>query len=120
MALHSYKELIVWQKSINLTTEVYRLTALYPKSEIFGLVSQSRRAVVSIPSNIAEGYARKNNPEYSHFINIAYASGAELETQLVIAENLRFAETNEFKESTQILQEILRMLNVLERKIRSR
>jgi len=119
MGLQSYKELIVWQKSIELTIEVYRLTALYPKQELFGLVSQSRRAIVGIPSNIAEGYSRKNRPEYSRFINIAFASAAELETQLIIAKKLKFADLKDFEKSEELLQEVLRMLNSLENKLRS-
>lgn len=120
MSLRSYKELIVWQKSVELAVEIYRLTDLYPKSELFGIISQSRRAVVSIASNIAEGYSRKNRREYSHFINIAYASAAELETHLIIARRLKFAPEKDFEKSESLLQETLRMLNVLEDKIRSK
>src|SRR3989344_9055573 len=116
MSLGSYKELIVWQRSIELTTEMYRLTSLFPKSELFCIVSQLRRAVIGIPSNIAEGYSRKNRKEYCRFINIAYASGAEVETQLIIAKNLKMAEEEEFSKSGALLQEVLSMLKVLERK----
>ena len=73
--LTSYKELTVWQKSIELVVEVYRITDSFPKSELYGLVSQMRRAAVSIPSNIAEGYSRGHRPEYIQFIRVAFGSG---------------------------------------------
>ncbi len=114
MSLRSYKELIVWQRSIELTIEIYRLTGTFPKSEMFGICSQMRRASVSVPSNIAEGYSRRNRLEYSRFINIAYASAAELETQMIIAKKLGLALKQEFQKSESLLQEVLRMLNVLE------
>jgi len=69
-----YKDLIVWQKSMRLVTEIYRYTTAYPKDEIFGLTSQIRRSAVSIPSNIAEGYGRKSTNEYLRFLQIAMAS----------------------------------------------
>ena len=88
--MQTYKDLVVWQKSITLVVEIYAITALFPSEEKFGLVSQMRRAAVSIPSNIAEGYARKNRKENAQFINIAFGSGAELETQIIIAKRVNF------------------------------
>ena len=88
MALQSYKQLIVWQRSIDLVSEVYKLTDQLPSSETYALVSQMRKASVSIPSNIAEGYKRKNRGEYLQFLGIADASAAELETQLIIIQKL--------------------------------
>ena len=111
--LTSYQQLIVWQKSIELVVEIYRLTRLYPKEEQYGIVSQLRRAVVSIPSNIAEGYSRKHRQEYAHFIRIAFSSGAEAETQLIISERLQFAPLKEFQKSKQLLNEVMKMLNKL-------
>jgi len=70
---------------MDLVMEIYRLTRLYPKEELYGITSQSRRAAVSIPSNLAEGYTRKHRQEYAQFTRVAFASGAELETQLIIA-----------------------------------
>lgn len=87
--IKSFKELTVWQKSIDLVKEVYRLVALFPKEETYGLSSQIKRCVVSIPSNIAEGFNRKSKKENSQFISIAYGSSAELETQLLIAKELK-------------------------------
>lgn len=111
--LTSYQQLNVWQKSINLVIEVYRLTKLYPKEELYGITSQSRRATISIPSNIAEGYTRKHRQEYVQFLRIAFGSGAELETQLIIGEKLKFAPSEEFKKSGDLLNEIMKMLNSL-------
>src|SRR3989338_1925613 len=82
--MKSYKDLIVWQKSIQLCTEIYKITKLFPKDELYGLVSQIQRSSVAIPSNIAEGYRRGHKPEFIQFLRIAFGSGAELETQLLI------------------------------------
>jgi four helix bundle protein len=84
MPIKSYKELIVWQKSILLVAEIYIITKLLPESEVFGLISQMQRASVSIASNIAEGFGRKHPKEFIHFLSIAYGSALELETQLII------------------------------------
>ena len=81
----NYKELLVWQKSINFAISIFETTKQFPQSELYGLVSQIRRAVFSIPSNIAEGYCRGSRNEYKKFLQIAYASAAELETQLIIS-----------------------------------
>ena len=111
--MQSYKDLIVWQKSIILVTELYRATEKFPRDEIFGLTSQIRRAAVSVPANIAEGYARKHNKEYVQFLRIAYGSGAELETHLILAKNLNFLQDTEIQKASSILDEIMRMLNKL-------
>ena len=111
--LNSYKELKVWQKSIDLILEIYRLTKLFPKDELYGLTSQMRRAAISIPSNIAEGYSRKHRQEYTQFIRIAFGSGAELETQIIISKKLGFVLEKEFKKSEALLAEIMKMLNGL-------
>ena len=111
--MQSYKDLMVWQKSIQLVSAIYRITEKFPKSEIFGLTSQMRRASVSIPANLAEGYARKHRAEYMQFVKIAFGSGAELETFLVIAQNLNFVKKEESIEAEKLLNEIMRMLNKL-------
>ena len=87
-----YTKLGVWKDAISLVTNIYKLTENFPKSEIYGLASQIRRAAVSIPSNIAEGSARKSNKEYSQFLSISLGSIAELDTQLIIAKNLAYLE----------------------------
>ena len=111
--INSYKDLIVWQKSFDLVIEIYRLTNLFPKSEIYGLVAQIRRCAVSIPSNIAEGFARKYRKEYTQFISIAFGSGAELETQLLLSKALKMTSREEFIKSEELLNEVMRMLNSL-------
>ena len=111
--VQSYKDLIVWQKGIRLVSEIYRLTEKFPKSEMFGLMSQIRRAAVSIPANLAEGYARKHRAEYAQFVKIAFGSGAELETHLLIAQNIGFLKKEEATEAEALLNEVMRMLNKL-------
>ncbi|PIR80260.1 MAG: four helix bundle protein [Candidatus Levybacteria bacterium CG10_big_fil_rev_8_21_14_0_10_35_13] len=116
--MKSYKELIVWQRAIELVKEVFILTALFPKSEVYGITSQMRRAVVSIPSNIAEGYGRRSLAESSQFHSIAYGSALELETQLIIAKQLRLAKEVYFEKSEGLLLEVCKMLNVMTGKLR--
>jgi four helix bundle protein len=111
--MQSYKELIVWQKSVALVTKIYRATEAFPSTECFGLTSQMRRAAVSIPANIAEGYARKHRAEYLQLLRIAFGSGAELETHLIIAANLGFLKKTDIIETNELLGEVMRMLNKL-------
>jgi four helix bundle protein len=117
--IRSYKDLIVWQKSFELSLLVYKLTKEFPKDELYALTSQIRRAAVSIPSNIAEGYCRQRKLEYVQFLQVAFASGAELETQLLIAKELKYFDEMSFEKADGLLKEILRMLNVLISKIKS-
>lgn len=107
-----HRQLRVWQKGMDLAVEVYNLTSPFPKAELFGLVSQMRRAVVSIPSNLAEGYGR-GGKDYARFVSIAYGSLLELETQLELA--LRFGYTTEKDHDSAAAQcaEIGKMLNAL-------
>lgn len=114
---YPYKELIVWQKSIELVVLIYKFTELFPKPELYGLTNQIRRAAVSIPANIAEGSARGHRKEYCQFVRIAYASGAELETHLTIAKRLDFGNPDGYKTIDQLLEEILRMTNTLARRL---
>lgn len=116
--INSYKDLIVWQKSFELVMEIYKLTDLFPKPEIYGLISQMRRCAVSIPSNIAEGFVRKHRKEYAQFISIAFGSGAELETQLLLSKELKFVSEKEFIKSEQLLNEIMKMLNSFSAKLK--
>lgn len=115
----TYKELIVWQKAYKLTLLVYKLTKSFPKEEQYGLVTQIRRAVVSIPSNIAEGYCRRSKLEYVQFLQIAFASGAELETQLLLGKDLGYISDSDYLLVSSLLEEVMRMLNSLLSKIRS-
>ena len=105
----SYQKLEVWQKSIGLVVKIYSATKLFPKEEIFGLVSQMRRSAVSIPSNIAEGYGRRNPKENKQFVNIAYGSAVELETQVIISEKLNII-IFDWQEIKNKLEEVKKML----------
>lgn len=109
--MEGYKNLIAWQKSIQLVVDVYGLVQSFPKNEMYALSDQMRRAVVSIPSNIAEGYERKSTAEYLRFLTIARGSKAELETQLIICEKLNFGNKEKIKELESLCSEIGRMLN---------
>lgn len=109
-SMMTYKDLFVWQKSIELVVEIYRVTRLFPSEERYGIISQMRRASVSIPSNIAEGYARKNRKENAQFINIAFGSATELETQIIISKRLLLAPLDEWQRADKLLDEVLRML----------
>ncbi len=113
----NYKDLVVWQKGIALAKATYRLTSKFPSEEKFGLVSQMRRAAVSIPSNIAEGQARHTTGEFIQFISHAEGSVAELETQLILSLELAFAKADDSQASFVLLDEIRRMLNGLRRKL---
>ena len=111
--MNTYKDLTVWQKSIELVTEIYELTKKFPKEEIYGLTSQIRRAAISIPSNIAEGKMRGGNIEFRRFLLIAFASGAELETQLIISKRLSQSAKLDYNRVDCLLEEVMRMLNKL-------
>ncbi len=113
----NYKDLIVWQKGIDLAKSIYRLTAKFPREEKFGLVAQMRRAAISIPSNIAEGQARHTTGEFIQFISHAEGSTAELETQVILSIELGFAEATSTKAAFILLDDIRRMLNGLRRKL---
>lgn len=119
MSGESYRNLVVWQKSVDLVVEVYRLTEKFPKEEIYGLTSQMRRASVSIPSNIAEGSRRGSKKDFKNFILIAYGSGSELETQIEISLRLGFIERSNCKVAVDLLDEVMRMLNTLSHRLLS-
>lgn len=113
----SFKQLIVWQKSIELVNEIYKITRELPRIEDFGLTSQMRRSAVSVPSNIAEGYKRKGLGEYLQFLSIAEASSAELETQLIITK--ANYPSLDYNEAENLLIEVQKMLFVLIKKLKS-
>ena len=106
----SYRDLMVWQKGIQLTTMIYRLTKSFPREEIYSLTSQMRRAAVSIPSNIAEGAGRLNTPEYRQFLGVARASNFELQTHLVIARELGFGDVGQIDLVEGLSHEVGKML----------
>ena len=117
--MQSYKELTVWQKSCELVVAIYRLTTKLPTTEQFGLKSQMQRAAVSIPSNIAEGFNRRTVADNRNFIRIAFASGAELETQLYLIIKLDLVHEEDTKPAQELLQEVLKMLNVMGQRLTS-
>ena len=113
----SYKDLKMWQKAKDFTVHIYRTTEQFPKEEQYGLVSQSRRASVSIASNIAEGFRRRFPKEKIQFLRMAYGSGAEIETQLIIAYELGYLEKEEYEKLTNELAEIMKIINVVINKL---
>jgi four helix bundle protein len=115
----SYRDLIVWQKSIELAKQLYQLTARFPSEEKFGLISQIRRAAVSVPSNIAEGQARNTTGEFIQFISHAEGSAAELDTQLLLSVELGLVKPMDASSSFTLIEEIRRMLNGLRRSLRN-
>ncbi len=114
-----YRDLKVWELGVELAREVYRVTGDFPKDEFYGLTSQLRRAAVSIPSNIAEGHARKTQKELSRYLNIAKGSLAELETQLIIADQLGFGNSRNIQTLLELADRESRMLSGLLRKVKS-
>lgn len=112
-ASNSYKDLKVWQKSIELVAEIYNLTEKFPKSETYGLSAQMQRAAVTIPSNIAEGQKRGHSKKFVQFLYISYGSGAELETQIEICKKLHKLKNLDYTKVELLLGEVMRMLNTL-------
>ncbi|MDI9874354.1 four helix bundle protein [Flectobacillus rivi] len=118
--IKSFRDLLVWQKSMSLVTSIYQLTRDFPHAEMFGLTSQLRRASISIPSNIAEGYGRNTSKDYLRYLQIALGSLYEMQTQLEIASNLHFLDIVDFKKMISLCLEIERMLTSLIAKIRAK
>lgn len=112
-----YSELIVWQKAMDLVTEIYKITATFPGEERFGLSSQARRAAVSIPSNIAEGHGRKSTVAYINYLSIAFGSLMELETQIQIATRLNFVGEEKAASLLMKTDEIGKMLTGLKKSL---
>ncbi len=114
--MHNFKELKVWQKARQLAKDIYLQTAQLPDEEKYGLISQMRRAAVSIPSNIAEGTGRSSDKEFVRFLDIAVGSSFELETQLILCLDLDFITEDNFKLLEAKVQEIQRMIHSLKNK----
>jgi four helix bundle protein len=115
--ISSYKDLIVWQKSNDLVLEIYKITRQLPQIELYGLCSQTQRAAISIPSNIAEGYARNHRKEFVQFLGIAFGSAAELDTQLLLAEKLY--SKLDYTKAKNLLLEIQKMLISMIKKLKA-
>lgn len=120
MTIRSYKDLMVWQKAMELAKSICQATQSFPDVQRYILVSQLQRAAISVPSNIAEGYGRSSEKELARFLNIASGSLCELETQLLLAESLGFIEKNELEELTVLSTEVTKMLYGLRRSITER
>ena len=117
--MHQFKELKVWQKGRALVKEVYLLTQNFPKEELFGITSQMRRAVISIPANIAEGSGRNGNADFSRFLDIANGSAFELETLVIRSLDLDFLIQSEFEKFDTWLNEIQKMIFGLKESLKS-
>jgi four helix bundle protein len=113
VAVQHYRELIVWQKAMNLVETVYRTTDGFPKKEIYGLASQIQRAAVSVPSNIAEGQGRSSTRDFLHFLSMSQGSLMEVETQITIAERLGYIEKQQETTLLDATAEVGRLLNGL-------
>jgi four helix bundle protein len=111
--LKNYKELQVWQKGYQLCLQIYKITKKFPKEEQYGLISQIRRAAVSVPSNIAEGYGRKTTSDYLRSLYIAYGSNCELETQIMLSRDLNYIFSNDSEKLLNEIREVERMLKAL-------
>lgn len=108
--LHTYRDLIVWKKAIELTVKVYQFTDTLPREELYGMISQMRRSASSIPANIAEGRLRNSEKEFRQFLSIAYGSGGELETHLEVAKQVWKVDQKRFGEVCSLLDEVMRLL----------
>jgi len=118
MKIRDFKDLIVWQKAIDMVKEIYLVTQSFPKDELYGLTSQMRRAAVSVPSNIAEGQARSSTAEFLRFISYSQGSLSELETQIIIAVKLNFISKDLTRVSEDLNIECQKMLKSLEKKLK--
>ena len=118
--MKTHKDLQIWQKGISFVKTVYEATASYPQAEQFGLTSQMRRSAVSIPSNIAEGCGRNSNKELVQFLYIALGSSSELETQIIISNELGFLNKEKTDSILSMINEIIRMTSSLIQSIKTR
>ncbi len=118
--LQSYRDLLVWQKALELAVRIYRVSERFPKSEIYGLTSQLRRAAVSVPSNIAEGYGRGSRKEYLQFLSVAQGSLKELETQIILAQRLSYTSEIEAEGTLSESGTVGKMLGGLMRSLRTK
>jgi len=118
MKIRSFRDLVIWKRSIKLVEDIYNVSKSFPKEEIYGLTSQLRRAAVSIPSNISEGFARFHNKEYKQFLYIALGSCAELTTQIIIASRLKYLKINDAEKILNEIDEISKMTMSLIKKLK--
>lgn len=117
-SINSYRDLLIWQKSFFLVTEIYKITSSFPKEELYGLTSQIRRASVSIPSNIAEGFGRNSTGDYKRFLQISLGSLYELQTQVEICSRLNYLSNEHYTDIQQKAFELGKMINSMISKIK--
>lgn len=117
MGIKSFQDLDIWKRSVALVTNIYNVTKVFPKEELYGLTGQLRRAAVSIPSNIAEGFTKYHNGEYKQFLYVATGSGAELKTQIIIALNLDYLRKEEADILLDEIEQISKMTMSLIKKL---
>ena len=117
--IRDFKDLIVWQRAMELVAEVYRLVKILPKEELYSLNDQIRRSAISIPSNIAEGQGRNSVKEFIHFLAIAKGSKAELETQLLLCVKVNYLNNTEIENAINLIHEIGKMLNALQKSLKT-
>lgn len=116
----SFKQLRVWQCSINIVKNIYMISQGFPQEELYGLTAQMRRSAISIPSNIAEGFKRYHPKEFRQFLHVALGSAAELETQIIISKELNFIKSDTFESVVEEINYISRMITALKNKLNSR
>jgi four helix bundle protein len=117
MQIQHYKDLIVWQKAMDLAEQIYLLSHSFPREELYGLTSQIRRAAVSVPSNIAEGHARQSTAEFKNFLSIALGSLAEVDTQQLLAQRLLYIASGHALRAEALITEVRKMLHTLAAKL---
>ena len=120
MGIRNYKDLVAWQKAMDLVEAVYSATQRFPKEEVYVLTSQIRRAAISVPSNIAEGQGRNSENDYRRFLSIAHGSLREVETQILIAERLQYVTSDEVPRLLALIDEVSRLLQGLQKAIKAR
>lgn len=115
--MHKFKELIVWQKAVDLAVDIYQVTKKFPSEERFGLTSQINRSVVSVSSNIAEGAGRNTDGEFNHFLGVSSGSSFELETQLIIANKIKLMTEQDFQKTSEQIHNIQNMIYGLQQSL---
>ena len=118
--VESFKDLIVWQKGIELVNEIYKVTKHFPKEELYGLISQIRRAAISVPTNVAEGWGRGTTKNYIQFLEISRGSLYELNTLIIISTNQEYLSSEKCSEIESTINEIGRILNAIITKLENK
>lgn len=108
--MHNFRNMVIWQKARELVKAIYDITESFPQKELFGITSQMRRASISVPSNIAEGSGKSSNKDFKRFLEIALSSCYELETQLILAQDLNYVSENIFNQTSILIQEEQKMI----------